>query len=440
MGQITVTEYLLTYLWTGMECFASILLFDGFSERKLKPIKHWSVAATFVLIDATVLIRFSPDMASFERMIFAISTYFIFHTLLYYSGNIFRLYITMIFYATICCIDNFCFTALRLIGEVSNNVRIDDGKGVTLLIHIMFIVISYLHRRLRQTSVEESTDWKWYTIPALFSFFDVLLIFSFGKCFQNGEIMIWPLFICACFITLIQEAALLSVSWMEQDAHLREKALSLQTKAQAQQESIEALSAAYTQQRKLTHDFRAHLDTLAALLAQGNESVETVQKYVNGLQSEQMNRILLVNTHHSALDALLNQKALVARNRNIDVQFVVNDLSGVRINIVDLTILISNTLDNAIEACEKLSIQERQIQVQVILEDDVLFYAVRNRSIPVEILRDHLPCTTKENPSIHGFGLINVQTTLKKYNSPYAINYQDGWFGFATDLPNTRIS
>lgn len=105
-----------------------------------------------------------------------------------------------------------------------------------------------------------------------------------------------------------------------------------------------------------------------------------------------------------------------------------------------LTILISNTLDNAIEACEKLPEEDRQIFVQVLLEEDVLFYAVRNRSLPVNVQPGQLPVTTKIPPALHGYGLENVRTTLKKYSSLYAINYADGWFGFATDLPNTLIS
>ena len=108
--------------------------------------------------------------------------------------------------------------------------------------------------------------------------------------------------------------------------------------------------------------------------------------------------------------------------------------------MVDLTILISNTLDNAIEACEKLPEEDRRIFVQVLLEEDVLFYAVRNRSLPVNVQPGQLPVTTKIPPSLHGYGLENVRTTLKKYSSLYAINYADGWFGFATDLPNTLIS
>ena len=347
---------------------------------------------------------------------------------------------TIIYYATICCIDNLCSTFVFLLSDASTAIDLSDNVQVSVIIHIIEISLFYLHNRIRKSKVVGTTSWKWYTVPTLLSLISILHIFFFGDCFQKGQMSARPLFVCACFITFLQTAAMFLVSWMEQNAHYREETLSLQTKAQAQQESIEALSAAYAQQRKLTHDFQAHLDTLAGLLTQEPPDASAVQKYVQGLRAAQTDRILLVNTHHAALDALLNQKALVAKNRKIDIQFSVNHLSAVKINMVDLTILISNTLDNAIEACEKLPDDDRRIFVQVLLEEDVLFYAVRNRSLPVNVQPGQLPVTTKIPPSLHGYGLENVRTTLKKYSSLYAINYADGWFGFATDLPNTLIS
>lgn len=440
MGEYALIEYLLTYLWTGMECFAAILLFDGFSERKRKPSIHWLVAACFTVLEATGLNLLDPGLASFGKILYVCATFFVLHCILYQSGFLFGLYMTTIYYATICCIDNLCSTLVFFLSGISTAIDLSDNVQVSIIIHIIEISLFYLHNRIRKSKVVGTTSWKWYTVPTLLSLISILHIFFFGDCFQKGQMSARPLFVCACFITFLQTAAMFLVSWMEQNAHYREETLSLQTKAQAQQESIEALSAAYAQQRKLTHDFQAHLDTLAGLLTQEPPDASAVQKYVQGLRAAQTDRILLVNTHHAALDALLNQKALVAKNRKIDIQFSVNDLSAVKINTVDLTILISNTLDNAIEACEKLPEEERQIFVQVLLEEDVLFYAVRNRSLPVNVQPGQLPVTTKIPPSLHGYGLENVRTTLKKYSSLYAINYADGWFGFATDLPNTLIS
>ena len=423
-----------------MECFAAILLFDGFSERKRKPSIHWLVAACFTVLEATGLNLIDPGLASFGKILYGCAAFFILHSILYQSGFLYGLYMTIIYYATIWCIDNLCATFVFLLSDASAAIDLSDNVQVSIIIHIIEISLFYLHNRTRKSKVIGTTSWKWYTVPTLLSLISILHIFFFGGCFQKGQMSARPLFVCAGFITFLQTAAMFLVSWMEQNAHYREETLSLQTKAQAQQESIEALSAAYAQQRKLTHDFQAHLDTLAGMLAQQPPDASAVQKYVQGLRAAQTDRILLVNTHHAALNALLNQKALVAKNRKIDIQFSVNDLSAVKINMVDLTILISNTLDNAIEACEKLPENDRQIFVQVLLEEDVLFYAVRNCSLPVNVQPGQLPVTTKIPPSLHGYGLENVRTTLKKYSSLYAINYADGWFGFATDLPNTLIS
>lgn len=38
MGVRTLSEYLLTYLWVGMECVAAVLLFDAFSQRKKRQL------------------------------------------------------------------------------------------------------------------------------------------------------------------------------------------------------------------------------------------------------------------------------------------------------------------------------------------------------------------------------------------------------------------
>ena len=417
-----------------MESLAAILLFDGFSERKRSSGIHWLIAACFTLLAATGLNLLDLGLVSLGKVLYGCAAFFILHSILYQSGFLFGLYMTIIYYATMSCVDNLFATFSFFLSGASTAIDLSDTILVPFFIRCTSIVIFYLHKRIRKSKIIGTTNWQWYTVPTLLSFISILLFFFFGDCFQKGQMSTLPLFVCAGFITFLQTAVMFLVSWMERNAHYREVTLSLQTKAQAQQESIEALSAAYAQQRKLTHDFQAHLDTLAGMLIQEPLDTGALQKYVQDLRVSQTSRILLVNTHHAALDALLNQKALVAKNRKIDIQFSVNDLSAVKINMVDLTILISNTLDNAIEACEKLPEDDRQIFVQVLLEEDVLFYSVRNRSLPVNVQPGQLPVTTKEPPLLHGYGLQNVQTTL------YAISCADGWFGFATDLPNTLIS
>ena len=65
---------------------------------------------------------------------------------------------------------------------------------------------------------------------------------------------------------------------------------------------------------------------------------------------------------------------------------------------------------------------------------------IDNITLPVNMVANQLPASTKENPSFHGYGLQNVHTTLEKYHTLYAMDYENGWFEFATELPNTLIS
>ena len=435
-----MSEYLQICLWISEESLAAILLFDGFSTRKRTRRAHWSIVACFTILNSLGLILLVPMMTSFGKLCYSCTIFFLLHTLLYQSSLLFGLCITAIYYATLCCIDTLCASTLFLLFGASYALRLAGDFWAIFLIHFVELLIFTLLNRTRKIKSSKATGWKWYSVPALLSLANAALIFFLSDCFQNGQVSALPLFVCMVFITVLQTAAMFLVSWMEQSARAREETLSLQTRAQAQQESIEALSAAYARQRKLTHDFQVHLDTLAGLLAQETLDRNALQQYVQDLQASQTTRILLVNTHHTALDALLNQKALAEKKRSIDIQFSVNDLSAVKIKTVDLTILISNTLDNAIEACERLPEHDRQIFVKLLLEDNVLFYSVRNRSLPVEVPSGRLPTSTKALPTLHGYGLQNVQTTLKKYDSLYAVHYADGWFRFATDLPNVVLS
>lgn len=279
-----------------MECFSAILLFDAFSARKRNRVVHWITVTAVAFLDATLLNFAATTMPNYSKIVIAFALYFFMHRLLYISNGMFSFYISIIFYATICCVDNCWYTILLLMSEAQDSVTTGEMVWQNLFMHSVIIAVCFLQAKARNGKLSQATNFRWYTIPAVLSLASVLLIFFFGSCFQQGQISIQPLCVCATFITVMQIAALLLISWMEQNANFREEAISLQAKSKAQQESIEALSAAYAQQRKLTHDFRAHLSTLDGMLMQQNRDINTIQTYIHSLQSKQNERILLVNS------------------------------------------------------------------------------------------------------------------------------------------------
>lgn len=211
--------------------------------------------------------------------------------------------------------------------------------------------------------------------------------------------------------------------------------LAASERSAAQEQTIRALTAAYSAQKKMTHDFRHHISALQALLEQ-NE-MEKARAYLAQLQESQTSRPLLVNCRHAAIDAVLNQKAYAAQEANIDFHCEVNDLSGVSIPDKDLAVVLGNLLDNALEACQRLSPgQVRWVRVKLLhsREDRQLFLSIENSSLPPEIKGDILP-TTKADPTLHGYGLPNVFAVLKRYHADWTMNCREGVFLFALEWP-----
>ncbi len=142
---------------------------------------------------------------------------------------------------------------------------------------------------------------------------------------------------------------------------------------------------------------------------------------------------MTVNSHHPIIDAVLNYKYQTAKEYGIDFQIQVNDLSQISIRTDELVVLLSNLLDNAIEACCRLE-GRRVIQCSILL-NETLFLSVRNTSNPVTIIGDTIP-TSKTPKEEHGFGLSRIQLILNQLSAEYTFAYENGWFEFVVEFPS----
>lgn len=193
MGVRTLSEYLLTYLWVGMECVAAVLLFDAFSQRKKRQIAHWIAVAWFSFLDATFLNLMSPSAASFWKIVTSLVVYYSFHRILYIGRRVFSLYIAVIFYATICCIDNIWFAFWALILGIQNGSSFSQTFVSGFLMHCLMLASCYLQLFIRKHNQNQTTNYSWYTVPTILSTVSVLLFFFFGSCFEKDWISILPL-------------------------------------------------------------------------------------------------------------------------------------------------------------------------------------------------------------------------------------------------------
>ena len=208
-----------------------------------------------------------------------------------------------------------------------------------------------------------------------------------------------------------------------------------QYRATLEQERAEALMESYTTQRRLTHEFSNHLEALSLMLQQND--VAGARGYLTSISKTiQMNSAIL-NTHNPLLDALLSKKYEEAARKGVMMYFDLSDLKDIPLDRTHLVIVVSNLLNNAIEAAAQAAPPE--VHVRMKKTEGELVISVRNRVRQnVEIPEGQLPRSTKREPG-HGMGLANVCAVLEAHDAEYTLSCRDNWFRFTCAFPTNGI-
>lgn len=173
--------------------------------------------------------------------------------------------------------------------------------------------------------------------------------------------------------------------------------------------------------RSIYHDMKNHLLLLQAQAGNGQE----VQKSIQELQSQIQEYENYHHTGNEFLDIIIRDKAKNAQEKQIDFNAVISFEDGTFIDLLDISTIFGNALDNAIEASEKLPENHRLITVRANRVRDMLVIIVENNTV------SQLPIsggTTKEDTFSHGFGLPNIRKAVERYGGQCSIKTENGTF------------
>ena len=180
-----------------------------------------------------------------------------------------------------------------------------------------------------------------------------------------------------------------------------------------------------TELRRFRHDTKNLLLALSSLLAEGK--YEQASDYIVKMQ-EMMETIKIkaFDTGNFIADALLESKAKTAAQNDI-IMTVEGNIPANRIEDVNLVILISNLVDNALEAAKKVE-GEKKIEIQSILKKNIWILSVKNSCVQDVIIRENRIETTKEEKESHGFGISNIERVAKKYGGNLKLSCENRVF------------
>ncbi len=180
------------------------------------------------------------------------------------------------------------------------------------------------------------------------------------------------------------------------------------------------------------HDYQNHLIWVDQLLSTGK--VEEARQYLNTFPDESIKTAPRIHTCNEVIDAIVNQKYWLAKSKSIAILPIMNDLSNLPIEAKDLVAIVSNLLDNAIEACENVT-NSPVIQLKILREEEALVIAVRNPVSANVPIVDNCVITSKTDKSRHGYGLMSIKRSLERYDAAYTFISEDMHFQCSAVIP-----
>ncbi|MDV9596935.1 ATP-binding protein [Clostridioides difficile] len=179
--------------------------------------------------------------------------------------------------------------------------------------------------------------------------------------------------------------------------------------------------------RQVYHDMNNHMKNIKSL----KNSSEDVNKYIDGIEDEVKNTKNIYNTGNVLLDIILYEKSRLCMENNIDFS------KCEFIEMIDVSSIFSNLIDNAIEACS--NIDDNNIEKYITIKSTFIkgYYIIRceNSKMNKVIIKNNKIFTSKKDKFLHGIGIESIKSSIRKYNGELKIKDSEYKFIVTAHIP-----
>ncbi len=162
----------------------------------------------------------------------------------------------------------------------------------------------------------------------------------------------------------------------------------------------------------LKHDLANHVKALSMLIDK-NENRKALEHLSNISTIANLQDTIYSNTGSTVIDSIVNFKIKEAEKHCIQCNVKIKIPYNLMLSSYEMTIVLGNLLDNAIEANKKLTEEERYIDLKVRYDRGMLLIRLSNPYSYIMLKKSNVLLTTKQNKKNHGIGLNSVESIVK---------------------------
>ncbi len=186
----------------------------------------------------------------------------------------------------------------------------------------------------------------------------------------------------------------------------------------------ESMIQAEEKTRIYRHDMHHHLSLIGAYLADDNKAA--AQRYIAKVGSAIEDAAVPAYCGNYTVNLILYSYITKAEKDKVKVETQIDLTENNAISDMDLCVIFSNAIENAINACMKLTnAEDRRLNIICANKDEKLLIQITNIYAGDVIFRDGIPVRPTGND---GLGIKSIAAVVEKYGGLYSFTATTGLF------------
>jgi sensor histidine kinase regulating citrate/malate metabolism len=261
-------------------------------------------------------------------------------------------------------------------------------------------------------------------IPAFYYFFDhaATVYSNFMYSGSRAAVQFMPFVTSAFYFIFV---ILFYEELKKQEIIQRERDL-LNIQFQLAQKEFTSLRQLQENAASYRHDMRHHINLLQGFAENGR--LEEIKKYLHAANSDIDSITPIRYCENETINLILSGYASIAKHSEIILTIEANLPESLPFSDTELSSLLSNALENAVHASEKIpETDKRIIHLRLFSKNNKLCIDIRNRYHEEAKFIKDFPISEEEG---HGFGTKSMAHIVEKHGGVYQFSQEDGWFIF----------
>lgn len=342
-------------------------------------------------------------------------------TLNYKSSFKKRLSTTFLIYATLMSVETLFVLVsghLKLDPLIINDYRSILGITITRVVSYFVVLIIGSLKNINKDNMAPTTYWLLIVMLPVSTLYLLVIIF------MNNEASRLSIFISTTLVFLINFGTFYLYDDIVRILQDKADKKLMGKQNEYYENQLELMKTSLKTTKIVKHDLKNHMACIYAL-AESNKNEELLD-YISEVM-EVLNNEEISSTGNVVIDSIINFKLQGIEKEEIDVTIYINIPKELKVPSFDVTVILGNLLDNALNAVKKLE-KDRYINIKMKYTKGRLILNMENSFDGKIIKREGIIHTSHRDKRNHGLGLESVKKVLTKYDGTMDLEYDDRKF------------